>query len=131
MQGLSSLIQRCIEQKKGNKEFALFYLLDVEHTWLAMLGNELPVPLGESSGEFMGAGLSPEEAVENLHSNLTKGILNQNYSWMLALHLTPWLKDFAEGREYDMWNDDDEDRLYNDLMDYMRSKTGICDDGQD
>jgi hypothetical protein len=117
---LSALIMRCIENKQGSQEFALFYYLDGKPTWHAMLGNELPVPLGESSGEYKGVGSTPEEAVEHLQSNFRSGILNEDYHWLLALRLTPWLEDFAEGREYSLW--DDEDKLYSELLAYMRSK---------
>jgi hypothetical protein len=121
-------MQRIINQKEGSKEFALFYHLDGEPVWVAMLGNELPHALGESRGEYLGSGDSPEEAIESLRSNLTKGILNLDNDWLLALSLTPWLKGFAKGREYSIWNDD-KDRLYNDLSDYMRSKCGGDEDG--
>jgi hypothetical protein len=120
MKNLSDLIIECIEEKYGNQEFALFFNPDGKPVWEAMLGNELPVPLGESSGEYKGVGSTPEEAVEHLQSNLRSGILNEGYHWLLALSLTPWLEDFAEGREYSMW--DDEDKLYCDLLAYMRSE---------
>lgn len=116
---LDALIIECIEKKRGSQEFALFFNPNGKPAWEAMLGNEMPVPLGESSGEFKGLGATPEEAVEDLQSNFLSGTLNEDYHWLLALSLTPWLEDFAEGREYSMW--DDEDRIYNDLMDFMRS----------
>jgi predicted transcriptional regulator len=118
---LNELITSCLEKKTGNQEFALFYMLDGEPVWEAMLGNEqIFAPLGESCGEFQGRGTSPEEAVESLYSNLLSGILNKEYDWLLAVHRTPWLQDFnAEEHKY-TW--DDEDKLYSDLMSFMYSK---------
>jgi predicted CopG family antitoxin len=40
---LNELITNCLEKKEGNQEFALFYMLDGEPVWEAMLGNEQPL----------------------------------------------------------------------------------------
>ncbi|MBS9405376.1 type II toxin-antitoxin system VapB family antitoxin [Halomonas sp. TRM85114] len=118
---LNKLIIKCVDKKEGSREFALFYMLDGEPVWKAMLGNEqVFAPLGESCGEFQGRGTSAEEAVESLYRNLLSGILNKDYDWLLVVHQTPWLNDFAaEEHEY-TW--DDEDQLYSDLMTWMQSK---------
>ncbi|MCL7942071.1 hypothetical protein M8009_17445 [Halomonas sp. ATCH28] len=120
MTNLNELIIECIEKKPGNKEFALFFNLDGEPVWEAMLGNELPIPLAESRGEFLGTGASPEESVKNLKSNLLSSTLNEDYDWLLALPRTPWLEDFAEGREYNIWGD--KSKLYSDLLAFIHSK---------
>ncbi len=121
MRDLNELITNCLEKKAGSQEFALFYMLDGDPVWHAMLGNEqIFAALGESRGEFQGRGSSPEEAVEDLRSNLLSGNLNQDYDWLLIWDRTPWLEGFnAEGREY-TW--DDEALLYSDLMTFMCSK---------
>lgn len=127
MRDLNELIIKCIEKKQGSQEFALFYMLDGEPAWQAMLGNEQPVSLGESRGEFHGKGHSPEEAVSQLFRKFLSGTLNEGYDWLLIWDRTPWLEGFnAEGREY-TW--DDEDRLYNDLMDFIRSNSNHTSKG--
>jgi predicted transcriptional regulator len=124
---LNELITNCLEKKEGSREFALFYMLDGAPVWQAMLGNEQPYALGESRGEFLGVGSSPNEAVEALRSNHIRGNLNQDYDWLLMWDRTSWLEGFnAEGREY-KW--DDEDRLYSDLMTFMYSKGNPASNG--
>ncbi|MDW7749008.1 hypothetical protein [Halomonas sp.] len=121
MQDLNKLLIQCVEKKTGSQEFALFYMLDGDPVWQAMLGNEqIFAALGESRGEFQGRGSSPEEAVEDLRGNFLSGSLNQDYDWLLIWDRTPWLEGFnAEGREY---TSDDEALLYSDLMTFMCSK---------
>jgi hypothetical protein len=73
MSNLAQLIQECVDAKQGNREFALFRLSDDE--WSAEIGNPVSaVMLGESSGEFYGEGLTPEEAVAALLRNVRAGI---------------------------------------------------------
>ena len=67
---LAQLIAQAIEKKQGNKEFALFFGWGDEE-WCAMIGNPSDwVPLGETSGEFVGEGATPEAAVIALLAEL-------------------------------------------------------------
>lgn len=62
---LSELIQRCLEIKEGDKEFALFRYDD--GTWSAEIGNpDHHVCLGETTGEYSSEGSTPEIAIEKL-----------------------------------------------------------------
>ncbi|SCW95917.1 hypothetical protein [Ancylobacter rudongensis] len=65
MPELSQEISRAIALKKGNNEFALFFFGPDQ--WTAEIGNTSHyVNLGESSGELVGAGKTPELAVADL-----------------------------------------------------------------
>ena len=61
---LKPLIDACIAKKKGNKEFALFFL---NPGWQACIGLKYEgMMLGESPGEFEAEGIGAEEAVSEL-----------------------------------------------------------------
>jgi hypothetical protein len=66
---LEILIAQAIFLKEGNKEFALFHA--GPDTWYAWIGNLSPVTrLGETEGEFEGAGKTAAKAVLNLLEKL-------------------------------------------------------------
>jgi hypothetical protein len=72
---LDELIAEAIRLKQGNKEFALFYCDYDEHSaysqWQAHIGNPTTcVGLGEVSGEFVGEGETPEDAMAKLNIQL-------------------------------------------------------------
>lgn len=72
---LEALIDECIDIKKGDKDFGLFFYGDF---WVAEIGNPSPhVSLGEASGEFRAEGATAKEAVEALMSQL-KGLVSDD-----------------------------------------------------
>lgn len=69
-ESLSELIACAVENKSGNKEFALFRF-ESGH-WMAMLGNPSSFCLlGENDGEFDADGDTAEEAVKNIIEQLS------------------------------------------------------------
>ena len=67
MTDLNSLIAQCIEKKRGDKEFALFYSGRILRPWLAMIGNQNKhAMLGETGGDFEADGRTALEAVKSL-----------------------------------------------------------------
>jgi len=74
MSGLSRLIERAIEAKRGDKEFALSFDGDTsEQQWYAEIGNQCGmVRLGEATGDFCGVGKTPGEAVTSLINAITE-----------------------------------------------------------
>ena len=65
---LRALIDACIAEKVGDKEFALFYApAPNSKDWRADIGNPSShVGLGEIEGEISASGDTPEEATSNL-----------------------------------------------------------------
>jgi hypothetical protein len=64
---LRALIDAAIDKKQGDKQFLLSY----DEMWWAEIGNPVSaVRLGESGGEYVGRGATPEEAVKELLEKL-------------------------------------------------------------
>jgi len=65
---ISSLMEKILSYPAYNKDLALFYTDRYEPAWSAEYCNPAShcVMLGEASGDFVGSGKTPEEALENL-----------------------------------------------------------------